>query len=119
MHFRSMLFVDLPETKQDPQWEQEVQDQMNLLTAKHPGKTIEHTILGLYMGRLVNIQTNYGRELVNVVDKAMERFYCGTEDPQYLEFEDKTEEYEAEFAKSVDCVAVSYTHLTLPTNVNV
>ena len=67
MHFRSMLFVDLPETKQDPQWEQEVLEQMEVLKAKHPGKTIESAILGLYLGRLVNVQTIFGRELTNVV----------------------------------------------------
>ena len=106
MHFRSMLFVDLPETKQDPQWEQEVLEQMEVLKAKHPGKTIESAILGLYLGRLVNVQTIFGRELTNVVYKAMERFYCGTEDPQYLEFEDKTEQYQTDFEKKVDCVVM-------------
>ena len=63
MHFRSMLFVDLPETKQDPQWEQEVLEQMEVLKAKHPGKTIESAILGLYLGRLVNVQTIFVLEL--------------------------------------------------------
>ena len=86
MHFRSMLFVDLPETKQDPEWEQEVLDQMEMLKANHPGKIVESAVLGLYLGQLVNVQTIFGRELTNVVYKAMERFYCGTEDPRYLQF---------------------------------
>ena len=60
MHFRTMLFVDLPETKQDPEWEKQVLDHMEQMKAQHPGKTWESTILGIYLGRLTNVQTSFG-----------------------------------------------------------
>ena len=106
MHFRSMLFVNLPETKPEPEWEKQIQDQMEQMRANQPGKILESALFGLYFGRLVNVQTSFGKELVPVVDEAMERFYCDTKDPRYVEFDDKTEEYKAEFAKRVDCVVL-------------
>ena len=106
MHFRSMLFVDLPETTPEPEWENEVLGQMEDLRAKHPGKTLESALFGLFLGRLTNVQTSFGRELLPVVDDAMERFYCSTENPEFLEFDDRTEYYRSEFEKNVDCVVM-------------
>ena len=106
MHFRSMLFVDLPETTQDPEWENQVLGEMDALKTKYPGKTLEHALFGLFLGRLTNVQTSFGRQLISVIEDAMERFYCNTEDPRYLTFEDKTEEYQTDFEKKVDCVVM-------------
>ena len=106
MHFRTMLFVDLPETKQDPEWEKQVLDHMEQMKAQHPGKTWESAILGIYLGRLTNVQTSFGKKLFPVIEEAMERFYCNTEDPRYLTFEDKTEEYQTDFEKKIDCVVM-------------
>ena len=106
MHFRSMLFVDLPETTPEPEWENEVLGQMEDLRAKHPGKTLESALFGLFLGRLANVQTSFGRELLPVVDEALERFYCSTENPEFLEFDDRTEYYQSEFEKNVDCVVM-------------
>ena len=106
MHFRSMLFVDLPETTPEPEWENEVLGQMEDLRAKHPGKTLESALFGLFLGRLTNVQTSFGRELLPVVDEALERFYCSTENPEFLEFDDRTEYYQSEFEKNVDCVVM-------------
>ena len=106
MHFRSMLFVDLPETKPDPEWEKQVLLQMEQMKANNPAKIMESALFGLYLSRVVNVQTSFGRELVPVVDQAMERFYCDTRDPRYIEFEDKTEAYRADYEKKVDGVVM-------------
>ncbi len=106
MHFRSMLFVDLPETKPDPEWEKQVLLQMEQMKANNPAKIMESALFGLYLSRVVNVQTSFGRELVPVVDQAMERFYCDTRDPRYIEFEDKTEAYRTDYEKKVDCVVM-------------
>jgi len=106
MHFRSMLFVDLPETKPDPEWEKQVLDQMEQMKTNKPAKIIESAIFGLYLSRVVNVQTSFGRQLVPVVEEALERFYCNTEDPRYRQFDDKTEEYRSDYEKKVDCVVM-------------
>ena len=106
MHFRSMLFVDLPETKPDPEWEKQVLLQMEQMKANNPAKIMESALFGLYLSRVVNVQTSFGRELVPVVDQALERFYCDTRDPRYIEFEDKTEAYRTDYEKKVDCVVM-------------
>lgn len=106
MHFRSLLFVELPKIEPDPKWEKEVLDQIEAVKAKHPGKVMESALLGLYIGRLNNVKTAFGMELTKVIHEAMEPFYCNTENPEYLEFEDRTEYYKAEFEKNVDCVVM-------------
>lgn len=106
MHFRTMLFVDLPEVKPDPKREQCVLSQLEALKAKQPGKIAESVLMECCAQRLTNVMTAFGYELVDVVDSAMERFYCNTENPEYLEFEDRTEEYQKDYAKNVDCVVM-------------
>lgn len=106
MHFRTMLFVDLPATQQNSEWEKQVLDRMDEMKAKHPSKTIENALLGLYLGKLTTVQTTFGLELTKVIHDVMERFYCDTQDLRYLTFDDKTEEYQTEFEKKVDCVVL-------------
>lgn len=106
MHFRTLLFVNIPQIPQEPEWEKEMQAQKEALIAGYPGKTVEDAVLGLYIGRLTNVQTAFGREVTQEIYRVMERFYCYSEDPKYLVFEDKTEEYRADFEKVVDCVVM-------------
>ncbi len=104
MHFKTLLFVDVPETKQDPEWEKKVLEQMEEVKVKYPGKAVESAMLGLAIGKLTNVQTAFGYALTSVIYDAMEPFYCGTEDPKYRIFEDRTEEYMEDFNKKVLCV---------------
>lgn len=106
MHFKTLLLLDVPETKQNPEWEKEVQQKMDEFKAKHPGEIIENAVLGLYIGKLTNVQTTFGLELSKLIYSVMERFYCSTEDPKYLLFEDRTEEYLQGFNAEVECVVM-------------
>ena len=99
MHFRTMLFVDLPPVERNPDWEQKVMELICERKAALPVKPFRSALSEWMIGKLVNIQTNFGRKLNPVVCEALERFSCCTEDPSYMEFEDKTEQYQADFEK--------------------
>ncbi len=105
MHYRSMLFVELPAVQRDPQWEQQVQEKMVEVKAQHPGKIAEKVLLDLTLGMLSNIRTTFGRELTEVIHKKMARFVYETDDPDLLEFEDRTDEYLADFNRNIVCVS--------------
>ena len=105
MHYRSMLFVELPAVQRDPQWEQQVQEKMVEVKAQHPGKIAEKVLLELTLGMLSNIRTTFGRELTDVIHKKMARFVYETDDPELLEFEDRTDEYLADFNRNIVCVS--------------
>ena len=106
MHFRSMLFVELPAVQKDPQWEQQVQERMEEVKAQHPGKIMEKVLLEIQIGMLSNVRTTFGRELTEVIHKTMARFVYETDDPKLLEFEDRTDEYLADFNKNIVCVSM-------------
>ena len=106
MHYRSMLFVELPAVQKDDQWEQQVQERMEEVKAQHPGKTAEKVLLELTLGMLSNIRTTFGRELTEVIHKTMARFVYETDDPELLEFEDRTDEYLEGFNKNIVCVSM-------------
>lgn len=105
MHYRSMLFIELPAVRKDDQWEQQVQERMEEVKAQHPGKIAEKVLLELTLGMLSNIRTTFGRELTEVIHKKMARFVYETDDPELLEFEDRTDEYLADFNKNIVCVS--------------
>ena len=106
MHYRSMLFVELPAVQKDDQWEQQVQERMEEVKAQHPGKIAEKVLLELQLGMLSNVRTTFGRELTEVIHKTMARFVYETDDPELLEFEDRTDEYLADFNKNIVCVSM-------------
>lgn len=106
MHYRSMLFVELPAVQKDPQWEQQVQERMEEVKAQHPGKIAEKVLLELQLGMLSNVRTTFGRELTEVIHKTMARFVYETDDPALLEFEDRTDEYLEGFNKKIVCVSM-------------
>ena len=106
MHFRSMLFVELPAVQKDEQWEQQVQEKMVEIKAQHPGKIAEKVLLEVTLGALSNIRTTFGRELTEVIHKTMARFVYETDDPELLEFEDRTDEYLEGFNKKIVCVSM-------------
>ena len=106
MHYRSMLFVELPAVQKDDQWEQQVQERMEEVKAQHPGKIAEKVLLELQLGMLSNVRTTFGRELTEVIHKTMARFVYETDDPKLLEFEDRTDEYLADFNKNIVCVSM-------------
>lgn len=107
MHYRSMLFVELPAVQKDPQWEQQVQERMEEVKAQHPGKIAEKVLLELQLGMLSNVRTTFGRELTEVIHKTMARFVYETDDPELLEFEDRTDEYLEGFNKKIVCVSMA------------
>lgn len=106
MHFRTILFVDLPEVEPDPVREQTVLEQIKERKAALPVKPFRSALSDWLIGKLVNIKTNFGFKLSEVVYETMERFYCETKEPRYLEFEDKTEKYINDFEEEVDCVVL-------------
>lgn len=104
MHFRSLLTVYLPEVQPDPEWEKDISATLEELRELPPGKIVERVLHRINMENLNCISNAFGRELTPVVREVMERFYYETEDRRYLEFEDRTAEYLAEYHKQVTCI---------------
>ncbi len=104
MHFRSLLTVELPEIKPDPQWEKVVADKI-AFTTDNQGNTLSSKVMNdIFIENMNNISTAFGRELTLVIREVMERYSCETENPKYLEFDDMTESLLKEYYETVDCI---------------
>ena len=104
MHFRSLLTVYLPEITPDPEWEKDISTAIEELKNLHPGKIMDNVLHGMRVEGLINNSNAFARELVPVIRETMERFNCCTEDKRFLEFEDRTAEFLADYNKNVTCV---------------
>lgn len=104
MHFRSLLTVYLPEIQPDPEWEKEISTTLEEVSKLPPGKIIEGVLQRINMESLNCVSNAFGRELTPVIREVMERFYYETEDKRFLEFEDRTAEYLADYNNHVTCI---------------
>lgn len=103
MHFRSLLTVYLPEIQPDPEWEKDISTTLEEVSKLPPGQIIENVLQRINMERLNCVSNAFGRELTPVIREVMERFYYETEDKRFLEFEDRTAEYLADYNAHVTC----------------
>ena len=101
MHFRSLLAVYLPEITPDPEWEKDISTAIEELKALYPGIIMDNELHGMRIEGLTNIANAFARELLPVIRNIMESFNCCTEDKRFLEFEDRTAEYLADYNKHI------------------
>lgn len=93
MHYATLVTVEIEACDEDMARVtgarsiiQEIEEQKK----ENPG---HHTILDIYQSEVKMRNTAFSNRMVEEVDAAMEPFYSDTDNPKYLEFEDKTENY--------------------------
>ena len=104
MHYKSLLAVEMSAVEEDKEWEAEITHTIEKLTECDSNELFGNIFLRIYIEALVNKKTAFSRELNEKIRENMERFHAGTQDKRYLEFEDRTEEYESTFNEKVDCI---------------
>ncbi len=93
MHYATLVTVEIEACDEDMARVtgarsiiQEIEEQKK----ENPG---HHTILDIYRSEVKVRSTAFSSKMADEVDAAMEPFYSDTDNPKYLEFEDKTENY--------------------------
>lgn len=93
MHYATLVTVEIEACDEDMARVtgarsiiQEIEEQKK----ENPGL---HTILDIYRSEVKMRSTAFSSKMADEVDAAMEPFYSDTDNPKYLEFEDKTENY--------------------------
>lgn len=104
MHFISLVTVEIPELTEDQAENQEVKKCLKELKKAYK-QNPKNIILELQIERLEGLTTEFARTVDYEVSEIMEPYDAGTEDPKYLEFDDRTEELkEAYFNGRPDCI---------------
>lgn len=109
MHSRTLVTVDIPEVKTDIETDREIQNTISdLETAleKCDKDSIGSKIMNrIYLGRFKGMSNTFARAVYQAVDELLEPYSESTENPEYLDFEDHTDDLKNEYEnKSVDCI---------------
>lgn len=109
MHYRTLVTVNIPEVKPDTETDLVIQDIINNLNTalKRCGKSEigQRVMSEIYLNRYKGMSNAFAREVYNAVDSLLDQYCGGTENPDYLEFEDLTDSLREEYEnKSIDCV---------------
>lgn len=104
MHFISLVAVEMPKIKENQAENQEVEKCLEELREAYKQDS-KNIVLELQIERLSGLTTEFARALDHSVCQIMKPYDAGTEDPKYLEFDDRTEELEdAYFDGKTDCI---------------
>lgn len=109
MHYRTLVTVDIPEVKADIRTDCKIQNNINNLEdalAKCDKDNFGAMIMKeIYLSRLMGMRNTFARAVYEAVDELLEPYSESTENPEYLDFEDHTDELKDEYEnKSVDCI---------------
>lgn len=109
MHYRTLVTVDIPEVKTDIETDYEIQNIINNLEValeRCDKDSIGSKIMNrIYLGRFKGMSNTFARAVYQAVDELLEPYSESTENPEYLDFEDHTDDLKNEYEnKSVDCI---------------
>lgn len=95
-----------PEITEDEQTNEAVKAQIDKLeNEKESFPEKSSGILNLLIAACNSIRDEFSRAVASAATDILEPYHCDTENPDYLEFWDKTPELEAAYEQSIDCFA--------------
>lgn len=109
MHFRTLVTVNIPEVGPDIKTDREIQESIKnieIAVERCDKDDIGQSVMKkICLSRYKGMSNAFAREVYNAVDELLEPYCESTENPDYLEFEDHTDELKDEYEnKSVDCI---------------
>lgn len=93
MHYATLVTVDIEPSEEDMARVTEAKKLIQELEEKKKENPKHHIVLDIYQSEIKMRSTVFSSRMADEVDAVMEPFYSETDNPDYLEFEDKTEEY--------------------------
>lgn len=93
MHYATLVTVEIEPTVEDMDRVIEAEKLIQEMEEQKKKNPKHHIMLDIYQSEVKMRSTVFSSQMAEEVDTVMEPFYCETDNPDYLEFEDKTEEY--------------------------
>lgn len=105
MHFSYLVTVDVPEIKPDPINDALVDTQIHKLELEKEADNSKNFMLDIHLKELYGLRNPFARKVYEQLYNVMEPYSENTENPDYLYFEDRTEELREEYENgTVDCI---------------
>lgn len=103
MHYLTLVTVEIPELEENVQVNQEIEQKIESLKSTIKGSECS-LITELFLEKLNSQRNTFSREVNYAVSEAMEPYAAETDNPDYLEFWDKTEELKKNYeTENIDC----------------
>lgn len=106
MHFRTLVTVDIPAIAEDETKNQEIRDAIDALEKKMVNQP-PNFVAELFLSGLYSKVNTFSRSVCESVADVMAPYCESTEDPEYTEFVDYTENLKADFAEKIDCLRLA------------
>lgn len=104
MHFLTLTAVQVFEMEEDLEQNKIVEEQKNKLQEAIQANGRETAVHSVFLQRLAQLSTTFSRAVDEAVSEKLEPFNTSTDDPNYLEFVDQTEELKREYEGTIDCI---------------
>lgn len=93
MHYATLVTVEIEPCEEDMVRAIGARSLIQEIEEQKKENPEHHIMLDIYQSEVKMRSTVFSSRMAEEVDTVMEPFYCETDNPDYLEFEDKTEEY--------------------------
>ena len=103
MHFLTLAILEIPEIREDKELDKQIVEALKELELQKQIET-KNFMLDFTIGRFQNLQSSFSRAVNDGVSELMYPYCASMEDPEYLEFEDRTEKLREEYEDAVDCI---------------
>lgn len=104
MHFLTLTAVQVPYMEEDLEQNKIVEEQKKNLQKAIQANGRETAFHSVFRQWLEQFSATFSRAVDEAVAEQLEPFNTSTEDPNYLEFVDQTEEVKQEYEGSIDCI---------------
>lgn len=102
MHYLNLITLEIPEVEQEPEIDTQIQEEIKLLQMT---KSEKDFMTEYWLEKLKSCSNAFGRMVDVEIDKKLDPYYEQTDNPDYLEFEDHTEELQNEYEiGKIDCI---------------
>lgn len=103
MHFLTLALLEIPEVREDKELDKQIVEALKELELQKQIET-KNFMLDFTIGRFQNLQSSFSRAVNDGVSELMYPYCASMEDPEYLEFDDRTEKLREEYKSAVDCI---------------
>ena len=103
MHFLTLAAVKISRTPEDKELDNQIAEALKELEIQKQIET-KNFMLDLAIGRCQNLQSSFSRAVNDGISELMYPYCASLEDPEYLEFDNRTERLREEYESVVDCI---------------
>lgn len=103
MHFLTLAALEISQIQEDKELDNQIAEALKELEIQKQIET-KNFMLDLAIVRCQNLQSSFSRTVNDGVSELMYPYCASMEDPEYLEFDDRTEKLREEYKSAVDCI---------------